>query len=98
LAEYGLKYRLSEAYGRVKRLEKLATFTLLFLLLTIATASVTSVLIGPDWGSLWKGLLLGLLAGWYRRLFFIIDPFLSALYATPRIALLPLIIIWLGIA
>jgi ABC-type nitrate/sulfonate/bicarbonate transport system permease component len=43
------------------------------------------------------GIPLGLLAGWYRRFYFIIDPFISALYATPRIALLPLIIIWLGI-
>lgn len=43
------------------------------------------------------GIPLGLLAGWYRRFFFIIDPFISALYATPRIALLPLIIIWCGI-
>ena len=43
------------------------------------------------------GIPLGLLAGWYRRFYFVIDPFISALYATPRIALLPLIIIWLGI-
>jgi ABC-type nitrate/sulfonate/bicarbonate transport system permease component len=40
---------------------------------------------------------LGLIAGWYRKFFFVVDPFISALYATPRIALLPLIIIWLGI-
>lgn len=43
------------------------------------------------------GIPLGLSAGWYRKLCFVIDPFVSALYATPRIALLPLIIIWLGI-
>lgn len=40
---------------------------------------------------------LGLLAGWYRRLNYLCDPFLDALNATPRVALLPLIIIWVGI-
>lgn len=43
------------------------------------------------------GIALGLLAGWYRYVFFALDPFLSALNATPRVALLPLIIIWVGI-
>src|SRR5262245_50840849 len=40
---------------------------------------------------------LGLVAGWYRRLHFVLDPFLSAFYVTPRIALLPLIVLWIGI-
>jgi NitT/TauT family transport system permease protein len=40
---------------------------------------------------------LGILMGWYRRLNAVLDPFVSALYATPRIALLPLMMIWLGI-
>jgi ABC-type nitrate/sulfonate/bicarbonate transport system permease component len=40
---------------------------------------------------------LGILMGWYRRLNAVLDPFVSALYATPRIALLPLMLIWLGI-
>jgi NitT/TauT family transport system permease protein len=40
---------------------------------------------------------LGLLAGWYRRFNAAIDPLLSGLYATPRIALLPLVLIWFGI-
>jgi ABC-type nitrate/sulfonate/bicarbonate transport system permease component len=43
------------------------------------------------------GVPLGILMGWYRRINAILDPFVSALYATPRIALLPLIIIWFGI-
>ncbi|MFQ0815730.1 hypothetical protein AVM02_09470 [Brucella anthropi] len=43
------------------------------------------------------GVPLGILMGWYRRLNAAFDPILSALYATPRIALLPLIIIWFGI-
>src|SRR5204863_5709040 len=40
---------------------------------------------------------LGLLAGWYRRFNAAIDPLVSGLYATPRIALLPLVLLWFGI-
>src|SRR5262245_38545995 len=43
------------------------------------------------------GVPLGILMGWYRRLNAVLDPFVSALYATPRIALLPLMMIWFGI-
>jgi NitT/TauT family transport system permease protein len=42
-------------------------------------------------------LWLGLLAGWYRRFNAAIDPLVSGLYATPRIALLPLVLLWFGI-
>lgn len=44
------------------------------------------------------GVVLGVLIGWYRRLRMVFDPFLNALYATPRIAMVPLIIIWFGTA
>lgn len=40
---------------------------------------------------------IGLAAGWYRRVNHAIDPFVSVLYATPRVALIPLLIIWFGI-
>ncbi len=43
------------------------------------------------------GVIVGVLIGWYRRARLIADPFLNALYATPRIAMVPLIIIWFGI-
>src|SRR5678815_853956 len=43
------------------------------------------------------GVVLGVLIGWYRRLRMVFDPFLNALYATPRLAMMPLIIIWFGI-
>ncbi len=43
------------------------------------------------------GVVLGVLIGWYRRLRLLLDPFVNALYATPRIALVPLIILWFGI-
>ena len=43
------------------------------------------------------GVVAGVLIGWYRRLRLFCDPFLNAFYATPRIAMVPLIIIWFGI-
>jgi ABC-type nitrate/sulfonate/bicarbonate transport system permease component len=43
------------------------------------------------------GVPLGVLMGWYSRINAVLDPFVSALYATPRIALLPLVMIWFGI-
>jgi ABC-type nitrate/sulfonate/bicarbonate transport system permease component len=44
-----------------------------------------------------SGVVLGVIIGWYRRVRLILDPFLNALYAAPRIAMMPLIIIWFGI-
>ena len=43
------------------------------------------------------GAPLGLALGWYQRLRAMFDPLVSALYATPRVALVPLFILWLGI-
>ena len=43
------------------------------------------------------GVPLGIVLGWYRRALLAFDWLISALYATPRIALYPLIIIWFGI-
>lgn len=39
----------------------------------------------------------GILTGWYKRVSYVFDPFVNAMNATPRVALLPLVIIWLGI-
>ena len=39
----------------------------------------------------------GIMTGWYKRASYILDPFVNAMNATPRVALLPLVIIWLGI-
>jgi NitT/TauT family transport system permease protein len=47
--------------------------------------------------SLLIGIPFGLALGWFRRLNYIFEPFISALYATPSVALLPLYIIWFGI-
>ncbi len=40
---------------------------------------------------------LGVLIGWNKKASAIFDPFVNAMNATPRVALLPLVIIWLGI-
>ncbi len=40
---------------------------------------------------------LGIMVGWYKRINYVFDPFINAMNATPRVALLPLVIIWLGI-
>src|SRR5437660_4662640 len=39
----------------------------------------------------------GIAIGWYKRFAYVCHPFVNAMNATPRIALLPLVIIWLGI-
>src|SRR4029078_8558014 len=44
-----------------------------------------------------SGVVLGVSIGWYRRGRLILDPFLNALDAAARIAMMPLIIIWFGI-
>ncbi len=43
------------------------------------------------------GVTFGIVIGWYRRVRLLFDPFLNALYATPRIAMVPMIIIWFGV-
>jgi len=43
------------------------------------------------------GIPLGLAIGWYKRLYFALSPFIHTLNTTPRITLLPIIIIWFGI-
>jgi ABC-type nitrate/sulfonate/bicarbonate transport system permease component len=44
------------------------------------------------------GVPVGILVGWYRWAFAASNPFISGINATPREALMPLIVIWLGIA
>jgi len=47
--------------------------------------------------SIVAGIVIGILVGWYKDLDALTAPFVSGLYATPRISLAPLIIIWFGI-
>jgi NitT/TauT family transport system permease protein len=43
------------------------------------------------------GILLGIVMAQWRTLEYLLDPFINALYAIPRIALVPLIILWAGL-
>jgi NitT/TauT family transport system permease protein len=43
------------------------------------------------------GIALGFAIGWFRRLELLLDPIISFLYAAPRIAITPLIVLWFGI-
>ena len=43
------------------------------------------------------GVVVGILVGWYKTLRLLMNPTLTALYATPRVAMIPLILIWFGI-
>jgi NitT/TauT family transport system permease protein len=43
------------------------------------------------------GVIAGVVIGWYRRVAMVFEPFLITLYSTPRVALIPLVLIWFGI-
>ena len=43
------------------------------------------------------GILIGIVIAQWRILEYVLDPFINALYAIPRIALVPLIILWAGL-
>ncbi len=47
-------------------------------------------------GAILIGVPLGLVCGRYRLLSYAVAPFVSALNATPQIALLPLVVLWVG--
>jgi NitT/TauT family transport system permease protein len=43
------------------------------------------------------GIFIGFMIGWYGTLRAIVEPYVNMLNATPRVALFPLLILWLGI-
>jgi ABC-type nitrate/sulfonate/bicarbonate transport system permease component len=43
------------------------------------------------------GLALGLAMGWFKRVHYFLDYLVSVVYASPRIALVPLLILWFGV-
>src|SRR5215831_15079125 len=43
------------------------------------------------------GIALGIVVAQWRTLEYVLDPFINALYAIPRIALVPLTILWAGL-
>jgi NitT/TauT family transport system permease protein len=78
----------------------------------IASAFGAYVSKGQIWNDLWVsgqelvlgfllaivvGLPLGMAIGWYRRLSYALDPFVTFFNAIPRVSLTPLFIIWFGI-
>ncbi len=58
--------------------------------------SVTEVVVGFI-ASFVLAVPLGLLIGWYRRLSFAFDPWLNFVNAIPRPALIPLVVLWVGL-
>ena len=48
-------------------------------------------------GALALGIFLGLLMGRYRLAEYLLDPYVYALDATPRVALIPLLLLWFGL-
>lgn len=58
--------------------------------------SATEFLIGY-FNAILVGVVLGVLTGWYRRMNYILGPFIDVLNAVPRITFLPLLILWFGI-
>ncbi len=59
-------------------------------------ASVVEFLVGY-FGAVVLAIPLGLAIGWNRRLGYMADPWLNVFVALPRVALLPLIVLWLGL-
>ncbi len=43
------------------------------------------------------GIALGMLVGWYKIAYSFLNPFITSLYTTPLLAMMPLFILWLGI-
>jgi transglutaminase-like putative cysteine protease/uncharacterized membrane protein YidH (DUF202 family) len=57
------------ALRRASNAENLVSLLLLFILLTAATAGVSTVLTGSNWIALWQSLLFGMLMGWVLAIF-----------------------------
>ncbi len=60
-----MKHTFTDALRSFPRREELLGLVLLFILLTAAIASFSSVISGANWASLWESLLVGLLLGWF---------------------------------
>jgi ABC-type nitrate/sulfonate/bicarbonate transport system permease component len=65
--------------------------------LLAATLNSLSVLFAGLAISVVVGVLIGLLMGRYRRLDWMMSPYVNGLYATPTVAFLPVLSLWLGL-
>lgn len=63
-----------------------------------AGAAITGLELGVGTiASVALGVPLGIAIGWYRRLSLTFDPWLNFLNALPRVALVPLVVLWVGL-
>lgn len=59
---------------------------------------VSALAFGYGFGlALLLGVPLGVLMGWYRRFHAMFEPLITMLYVTPRVALVPMLILWFGL-
>jgi NitT/TauT family transport system permease protein len=65
-------------------------------LLKHGAVTLVRIFHGFFWGAL-VGLCLGIPAGWSKKIYEAVNPFIAATYPLPKVALLPLIIVYLGI-
>lgn len=59
--------------------------------------NTTSILLVGFVISVFVGLVIGMAMGEFRWIRIMLEPYLTALYATPRVAYIPLLVIWFGI-
>lgn len=78
----------------------------------VAQTFVTEFQRGSMWTDIWAtlsvwlvgftlaavvGIFVGLVAGWFRHVSYIANPWLNVLYAAPELAFVPIFILWFGI-
>jgi NitT/TauT family transport system permease protein len=63
---------------------------------TDVRVSLTELVVGYTIGGL-SGIVAGLLVGWYRRLNLLVDPWLGFFYSLPKIAIIPIMVLWFGL-
>lgn len=63
---------------------------------TAASSSLIALIVGLS-AAIVVGIGLGIVMGWYRVAEYVLDPYVSFMYALPMSAILPLLIIWFGI-
>jgi NitT/TauT family transport system permease protein len=60
------------------------------------TTSLSELIVGVGAGAI-VGVVIGFCAGWFRHVNYVLDPWITVLYSTPKVALVPLVILFLGI-